>query len=43
MNQETHSSSQVYIQALSNYSVCIKPFLRVAQERYVTSHLNIES
>ena len=31
-----------FIRALSNYSVCIKPYLRVAQERYVASYYSIE-
>lgn len=38
-NQDARDS---FIRALSNYSVCIKPYLRVAQERYVASYFAIE-
>ena len=31
-----------FIRALSNYSVCIKPYLRTTQERYVASYFHIE-
>jgi hypothetical protein len=36
-------SREQFIRALSNYSECIKPYLRVAQERYVAGYYAIES
>jgi len=32
-----------FLKALSNYSECIKPFLRTAQERYVASYYLVEN
>lgn len=31
-----------FLKKLSNYSECIRPFLRTAQERYVAGHYLIE-
>lgn len=35
-------SREQFLKALSNYSECIRPFLRVAQERYVANYYMIE-
>lgn len=32
-----------FLRALSNYSECLKPFLRTAQDRYVASYYMVES
>lgn len=40
--EQAASSRDVYLKALSNYSDCIRPFLRVAQERYITSFYAVE-
>jgi hypothetical protein len=36
-------SREQFLKALSNYSECIKPFLRTAQERYVASYYMVEN
>jgi len=36
------SNQENFIFALSNYSECIKPFLRTAQDRYVGQYYGIE-
>lgn len=36
-------SREQFLRALSNYSECIKPFLRTAQDRYVASYYMVES
>lgn len=35
-------SRDTFVKALSNYSECIRPFLRVAQERYIASYYAVE-
>lgn len=32
-----------FLRALSNYSECLKPYLRVAQDRYVGGYYTLES
>ena len=39
---EAQDARDNFLRALSNYSVCIKPYLRTAQERYVASYYLIE-
>ena len=36
------STRDQFLKALSNYSECIQPYLRTAQERYVASYYTIE-
>ena len=36
------ASRDGFLKALSNYSECIRPFLRTAQDRYVASYYMIE-
>ena len=36
-------SREQFLKALSNYSECIKPSLRTAQERYVASYYMVEN
>lgn len=42
MEKASEPSREAFIKALSNYSECIRPFLRVAQERYVGSYYAVE-
>lgn len=42
MDKASGPSRDAYIKALSNYSECIRPFLRVAQERYIASYYAVE-
>ena len=35
-------ANQNYLFALSNYSECIKPFLRTAQDRYIGQYYAVE-
>ena len=35
-------SSENFLFALSNYSECIKPFLRTAQDRYIGQYYAVE-
>ena len=41
-NQEAMPSRDDFLKALSNYSECIRPFLRTAQERYVAEYYTVE-
>ena len=41
-NQEALPSRDDFLKALSNYSECIRPFLRTAQERYVAEYYTVE-
>lgn len=41
-NQEPMPSRDDFLRALSNYSECIRPFLRTAQERYVAEYYTVE-
>ena len=43
MENAKATSRDTFIKSLSNYSECIRPFLRVAQERYVASYYSVES
>lgn len=36
------ASRDNFLRALSNYSVCIKPYLRNVQERYVAAYYLVE-
>jgi hypothetical protein len=36
-------SREQFLRALSNYSECIKPYLRTAQERYIANYYVIEN
>lgn len=38
----TELAKNNFIFALSNYSECIKPFLRTAQDRYVGQYYSVE-
>lgn len=40
---EAQAGSQNFIYALSNYSECIKPFLRTAQDRYIGNYYQVEN
>ena len=42
-DQLTGDSREQFLRALSNYSECIKPYMRTAQERYIASYYVIES
>ena len=42
MSESQSTSNQNFLFALSNYSECIKPFLRTAQDRYVGQYYTIE-
>lgn len=42
MEKTSEPSRDAYIKALSNYSECIRPFLRVAQERYIGGYYAVE-
>ena len=39
---ETSANRDGFLRALSNYSECIRPFVRTAQDRYVASYYMIE-
>lgn len=41
--EATRDSREVFIRALSNYSECLKPYLRQAQQNYVASYYLVES
>ena len=40
--QAKQDSRDQFLHALSNYSVCIQPYLRTLQERYVASYYLVE-
>lgn len=42
MEKASEPSRDAFIKALSNYSECIRPFLRVAQERYIGGYYAVE-
>ena len=42
MEKAGEPSRDAFIKALSNYSECIRPFLRVAQERYIGGYYAVE-
>lgn len=41
-NQSGAPSRDDFLKRLSNYSECIRPFIRTAQERYVAGYFLIE-
>ena len=41
-NQSKTPSRDEFLKKLSNYSECIKPFIRVAQERYIAGQFMIQ-
>ena len=40
--ESANPAQQNFLKALSNYSECIRPFLRTAQDRYVASYYMVE-
>lgn len=42
MSELAGTNNQNFIFALSNYSECIKPFLRTAQDRYIGQYYAVE-
>ena len=42
MSESQSSNNQNFLFALSNYSECIKPFLRTAQDRYIGQYYAVE-
>ena len=42
MAENAASAKDSYLFALSNYSECIKPFLRTAQDRYIGQYYMVE-
>jgi len=41
--EQTRDTREQFIRALSNYSECMKPYLRQAQQNYVASYYLVES
>jgi hypothetical protein len=37
-----HQNRNAFILALGNYSTCLEPYLRAAQERYAASYFGVE-
>ena len=42
MSESQSNNNQNFLFALSNYSECIKPFLRTAQDRYIGQYYAVE-
>ena len=42
MEATSNANRDDFLKALSNYSECVRPFLRTAQDRYVASYYMIE-
>ena len=42
MSESQSYNNQNFLFALSNYSECIKPFLRTAQDRYIGQYYAVE-
>ena len=41
--EHTRDTREHFVRALSNYSECLKPYLRQAQQNYVASYYLVES